>query len=228
MWGALSDESTGLSFTIAASPRQHSHSRVRVPWDSRPYFTVSDWRLPFSMPPTTRKATMKVFDPTSTRGNSDCLYSLEEDPQKTHSLPSNGYSNHIKNISSSIVLFTLIRLLLAYSLPRECVFRVVVQQRVSCHSNRIFRNHCVIWHCTTTDALFHCYCSNGILSFYACCLWCSVVFFIIRPRRRSIDKLTLNCNYQNAQNGHISGEQVFRATAWLNSSENVKFSGVYI
>jgi hypothetical protein len=30
-WGALSDERTGLSFTIAAGPRQCSHSRVRVP-----------------------------------------------------------------------------------------------------------------------------------------------------------------------------------------------------
>jgi hypothetical protein len=30
-WGALSEESTGLSFTIATSPRQRSHSRVRVP-----------------------------------------------------------------------------------------------------------------------------------------------------------------------------------------------------
>jgi hypothetical protein len=34
MWGALSDERTGLSFTIAAGHRQRSHSRVRVPWDS--------------------------------------------------------------------------------------------------------------------------------------------------------------------------------------------------
>jgi hypothetical protein len=31
MWGALSDERTGLSFTIAAGPRQRSHSQVRVP-----------------------------------------------------------------------------------------------------------------------------------------------------------------------------------------------------
>jgi hypothetical protein len=30
MWGALSDERTGLSFTIAAGPRQRSHFRVRV------------------------------------------------------------------------------------------------------------------------------------------------------------------------------------------------------
>jgi hypothetical protein len=44
--GALSDERTGLSFTSAASPRQHSHSRVRVPHDSWPYFTVSDSRIP--------------------------------------------------------------------------------------------------------------------------------------------------------------------------------------
>jgi hypothetical protein len=61
MWGALSDERTGLSFTIAAVPRQRSHSRVRVPWDSRPYFTVSDSRLSFSSPPTTRRATVEVF-----------------------------------------------------------------------------------------------------------------------------------------------------------------------
>jgi hypothetical protein len=30
MWGALSDERTGLSFKIDAGPRQLSHSRVRV------------------------------------------------------------------------------------------------------------------------------------------------------------------------------------------------------
>jgi hypothetical protein len=47
MWGALSDERTGL-FTIAAGPRQHSHSWVRVPLDSWLYFTVSDIRdFPF-------------------------------------------------------------------------------------------------------------------------------------------------------------------------------------
>jgi hypothetical protein len=38
--GAPPDERTGLSFTIAAGPRQRSHSWVRVP-----YFTVSDSRL---------------------------------------------------------------------------------------------------------------------------------------------------------------------------------------
>jgi hypothetical protein len=31
MWGALFDERTGLSFTIAVGPCQCGHSRVRVP-----------------------------------------------------------------------------------------------------------------------------------------------------------------------------------------------------
>jgi hypothetical protein len=43
---SLSDERTGLLFKIAASLRQHSHSRFPVPRDSWPYFTVSDSRLP--------------------------------------------------------------------------------------------------------------------------------------------------------------------------------------
>jgi hypothetical protein len=66
-WGALSDERTGLSFAVAPGPRQRGHSRVRVPWDSRPYFTVSNSRLPFLSSPTTRRATVEVFDPASTR-----------------------------------------------------------------------------------------------------------------------------------------------------------------
>jgi hypothetical protein len=45
MWGALSDERMDLLFKIATGPRQRSHSRVRVPRDSWPYFTVSNSRL---------------------------------------------------------------------------------------------------------------------------------------------------------------------------------------
>jgi hypothetical protein len=56
-----------LSFVYTAGPRQRSLSRVRVHWISRPYFTVSDLRLPFSSPPTTRRVTVKVFEPASTR-----------------------------------------------------------------------------------------------------------------------------------------------------------------
>jgi hypothetical protein len=40
-----------VSFVYAAGPRQHSLSRVSVPWDSWPYFTVSDLRLHISSPP---------------------------------------------------------------------------------------------------------------------------------------------------------------------------------
>jgi hypothetical protein len=61
--GALSDERAGLSFVFAAGPCQRSLSRVRVPWDPRPYFTVSHLKLPFSSPPTTRRVTVEVFDP---------------------------------------------------------------------------------------------------------------------------------------------------------------------
>jgi hypothetical protein len=84
----------GLSFTNSAGPRQRCHSQVRVPRDSGPYFTVSDSRLPqpggpspriyisqeqgdpvissrhwvpFSSPPTTRRATVEVFGPVATR-----------------------------------------------------------------------------------------------------------------------------------------------------------------
>jgi hypothetical protein len=63
LWGALSDERTGLSFVYAAGPRQRSISRVRGSRDSGPYFTVSDLRLPFSSPPTTRRVTVEVFEP---------------------------------------------------------------------------------------------------------------------------------------------------------------------
>jgi hypothetical protein len=62
LWSAFSDERTGLSFVYAAGPTQRSLS-----WDSRPYFTVSDLRLPFSSPPRTRRVTVEVFDPASTR-----------------------------------------------------------------------------------------------------------------------------------------------------------------
>jgi hypothetical protein len=71
MWSAPSDERTPLSFTIAVGPRQPSHSRVRFPWDLRPYFTVLGSRLLFSSSPTTRTATVEVFDSASTR-EADC------------------------------------------------------------------------------------------------------------------------------------------------------------
>jgi hypothetical protein len=66
-WGALSHVRAGLSFVYAAGPRQRSLSPVWVIWDSWPYFTVSDLRLPFSSHPMTRRVTVEVFEPASTR-----------------------------------------------------------------------------------------------------------------------------------------------------------------
>jgi hypothetical protein len=84
--GALSDERTDLPFTIAAGPHQRSHSRVRDPRDSQPYFTLSDSRLPFSSPPTTRRATVEVCDPASAR---DWIQFTNELPFITSTRPEN-------------------------------------------------------------------------------------------------------------------------------------------
>jgi hypothetical protein len=65
--GVLSNERTVLSFVYATGPRQRSISRVRVPLDSWPYFTVSDLKLPFSSPPTTRRVTVEIFEPAFTQ-----------------------------------------------------------------------------------------------------------------------------------------------------------------
>jgi hypothetical protein len=68
------------SFVFATGPCQRSLSRVLVPWDLRPYFTVSDLRLPILSPSTTCRVTVEVFDPASTRVTaeicsvSDCHY----------------------------------------------------------------------------------------------------------------------------------------------------------
>jgi hypothetical protein len=42
-------------------------SAVVLGSESRPYFTVSDSKFPFASPPTTYRATVEVFDTTSTR-----------------------------------------------------------------------------------------------------------------------------------------------------------------
>jgi hypothetical protein len=88
LWGALLDERSGLSFVCAGGPCQRSLSRVRVRWDLRPYFTVSDLRLPFSSPPTTRRVTVEVFDPASTRVMNQSMNELcfvtSREPNRSH------------------------------------------------------------------------------------------------------------------------------------------------
>jgi hypothetical protein len=46
MWGDLFDERSGLKFAVAAGPLQRLLSRVWVPRDPWPYFTVSVLRFP--------------------------------------------------------------------------------------------------------------------------------------------------------------------------------------
>jgi hypothetical protein len=66
----------------------------------RPHFTVSHLRLPFSSPPTTRRVTVEVFDPASTRGcltvtTYQSLYSIRTDhPENTASIIETCLPNH--------------------------------------------------------------------------------------------------------------------------------------
>jgi hypothetical protein len=104
--GALSDERTGLSFVYSAGPRQRSLSRVRVPWIWRPYFTLSDLRLPLTSPPTTLRDTVEIFDPASIwdcEVNWTLLLKLQGEPKR---------DNYLEDLIYYCV----------YSLPRERVF----------------------------------------------------------------------------------------------------------
>jgi hypothetical protein len=101
LWGALSNERTGLSFVYAAGPCQRSLS-----WNSRPYFTASDSRLPFSSPPTTCRVAVEVFDPASTREDSlwtELRLSLILSARTTHRKHSTVLlhgADHIENTAS--------------------------------------------------------------------------------------------------------------------------------
>jgi hypothetical protein len=64
----------GSFFFICYWPSPAQFSRVRASWVSRPYFTVSVLRLPFSSPPTTRRVTVEVFDTASTRVSPEWWY----------------------------------------------------------------------------------------------------------------------------------------------------------
>jgi hypothetical protein len=57
----------GSVFCMCHWPLPAQSISVLVPWDLRPYFTVSDLRLPFSSSPTTRRVTVEVFDPAFKR-----------------------------------------------------------------------------------------------------------------------------------------------------------------
>jgi hypothetical protein len=93
MWGAVSDERSVLFLTASVGLLQRSHSWVRIPGDSWPYFTLSDSKfpqpvrpgsrifvpqeqcgpdmshrhwVPVSRPPTARRATVVFFKSATT------------------------------------------------------------------------------------------------------------------------------------------------------------------
>jgi hypothetical protein len=68
MWGALSVERTGLSFTIAPGPRQRSHSRVWVPWNSWPYFIKKSMIMTWLVPSLYNLGTDHIEEPASIVG----------------------------------------------------------------------------------------------------------------------------------------------------------------
>jgi hypothetical protein len=116
VWGALSDERRGLSFAIAAGLCQRSLSRVRVPWDSRPYFSDSALRLPFSSPPTTRRVTVEVFDPASTRGTSPSSSLVTSCSYRT---------DRVENTDSQLLHFCVLRIYCGHNLATAVVYRAI-------------------------------------------------------------------------------------------------------
>jgi hypothetical protein len=157
-WGALSDERTGLSFVCAAGPCQRSLSRILVPWDLRPYFTVSDLRLPISSPPTTRRVTVEVFDPSSTRvpsllSESESEFYVTIDGQSAslswYKAPRFLFPYEIRNTSDSYVLDSVGRPLwpnighrveqLSYPLSRKRHIRCAGNVCIRCCENSAYR-----------------------------------------------------------------------------------------
>jgi hypothetical protein len=104
MWGALSDESTGLSLATSAGPRQRSHFQVWVTWDPWPYFTLWDSRLPCLSPSTTRRVMVEVFDPASTREST--YNSFRAGTHYNCNVQRNGCCNHI-SLTAWLHVFTM-------------------------------------------------------------------------------------------------------------------------
>jgi hypothetical protein len=76
----------------------------------------------------TRRVTVEVFDPASTRVTSELLFiTTSHGPRRKHTL-----SIVVKVcLQRRCIATEVIPLLLAYSLPRKCVYRVVAQQWTS-------------------------------------------------------------------------------------------------
>jgi hypothetical protein len=158
----------GLSFTIAAGPRQLIHSRIRVLWDSRPYFTLSDSRRPSLSPPTTRRATVEVFDPASTR---ECSFMTRCGPQTEQSLERFAYF-HLRlrchgNASSPNVRCPAT---IYSALPVECAQRSAAQQTVTFPLSGVMSQYCISHSCFS-GSLSICSLLFAVVSFVVLVTW---------------------------------------------------------
>jgi hypothetical protein len=144
----LSDERMGLSFRIVTGPRQRSHFyclRLETPptWRARypylyspgtrwPSYTPRHW-VPFSSPPTIRRATIEIFDPASTRDSTTLDYCFllfkrpslslynpsARNPRKTPSSVVKGVCLQFRCLAIGVLLLSRARML------RECAYCVV-------------------------------------------------------------------------------------------------------
>jgi hypothetical protein len=115
----------GLSFIIAAGPRQHRHSRVRVPRDPWPYFIVSDRDSPnlenhVSVLISSRNRVTQLY---SQALGSFFFTSFDSrvKPSRWFSLYSLG-TDRIENTAANISSICV------DSLPRKCIYHAVIYQ----------------------------------------------------------------------------------------------------
>jgi hypothetical protein len=148
MWGAFSDERVDLSFTISVGPRQRNSwpSRLPQPGGLGPRIYIPQeqygpvippprhW-VPFPSPPTTRRATAEVFEPTFTLDQKQpevrvtsrlavCRQSvrLGVEPIETHGQNSFSQTNsHSPYITSSLTIGWVCHLQLLLALARAFI-----------------------------------------------------------------------------------------------------------
>jgi hypothetical protein len=144
MWGALSDERMGLSFTIDIGPLQRSHSRVRVPRDSWPYFSVSDLRLTQPEEPGSR-----IYIPQQQGGPviPSGTGLIASAPRYMYSVGRNRKENassndssiaalricrtvRIENTASQLLHWCVLRICCIHYVAKAVVYRVITFQRV--------------------------------------------------------------------------------------------------
>jgi hypothetical protein len=150
IWGGVSDERACLSYTIAAGPRQRSHCQVRVPWDTRPYFTVSDLRLPFrrllrlaglrwrySTPPPHRILSCKWIT---------CPFMTRCGPQTEHIFERFVCCNLRTPCHGNACLPNRCPATVYSALPGECAQRSAAQQTVINRLSGVMSQHCITLH----------------------------------------------------------------------------------